>query len=44
MFSQVAEVSASPEKTGDINPEFYEDTMRLLNNDKEGKITEFLNV
>ena len=38
MFTVVAE------NTREINPSFYEDPLRLLVNEREGKITEFLNV
>ena len=42
MFSEVAEIAATSENTSDINP-YYEDPLRLLVNNIEGKITEFLN-
>ena len=37
-------ISATSENTREINPSFYEDPLRLLVNEREGKITEFLNV
>ena len=46
VFSEVAETARVAERRGhtsDINPKFYEDPLRLLVNNMEGKITEFLN-
>ena len=36
-------ILATSENTSDINPQFYEDPLRLLVNNTEGKITEFHN-
>ena len=54
MFAKVAEIaqvaqrpgliSATSESTSDTDPYFYEDLLRLLVTNIEGKITEFLNV
>ena len=36
-------ISTTSENTSDINPSCYEDPLRLLYNNIEGEITEFLN-
>ena len=53
MFSEVAEIALVTQRRGqfqqllkktcDINPSFYKDPLRLLVNNMEGKIPEFLN-